>query len=272
MIVGFNFKKKFGQNFLSDKNLLTSIANDAQITADSQALEIGAGAGALTEVLAENAKKVVSVEIDRDLKPYLDLLCDKYKNLNIIFGDFLKLDKETIEQNFDGKYKVVANLPYYITTPIIFRLLDEHFNAESLTLMVQKEVAERFCATVGTSDYGAVSVILQSQADLKITRIVDKSLFYPRPNVDSAVINITINHDKFKIDDREAFAKVVKASFGYRRKTLINSLQLGLGIDKALAESAVKELNKPLDIRGERLSVEDYIELTKILSKSGCTL
>ena len=267
MLVGFNYKKKFGQNFLSDKNLLVSIADDASVFSNSQVLEIGAGAGALTQILAERAQKVVAIEIDKELKPYLELLCSKYKNVKVLYGDFLKMEPTEIQAEFDDSFSVVANLPYYITTPIIFRLLESFDKAQTLTLMVQKEVAERFTASVGTSEYGAVSIILQSQADIKITRIVEKTMFYPRPNVDSAVIHIVKNNSKYNIEDRPFFTQVVKASFNYRRKTLINSLQLGLNISKNVAESAVNELGKQLDIRGERLAIEDYIILAHILKE-----
>ena len=265
MVTGFNFKKKFGQNFINDKNLLQAIVNDSGINEKSQVLEIGAGAGTLTEQLALTAQKVISVEIDNDLKPYLQLLCEKYNNLSIVFGDFIKMTKEEIESNFTQKFDVVANLPYYITTPIIFKFFEEGFNINSLTIMVQKEVAERLVACSGTKDYGAISVILQSQADLKITRIVPRNMFYPQPNVDSAVINIKINFDKFNIPNKQFFAKVVKSTFNYRRKTLLNSLQLGLNIDKEKAEDIIKSMGLPIDIRGEKLSIQQFIDLSNKL-------
>lgn len=265
MIKEFNFKKKFGQNFLSDKNLLDAIVKDACITKESQVLEIGAGAGALTQQLAESAQKVVSVEIDEELSPYLKAIEVNHPNVEIIFGDFMRIDKNILEKHFDKKYDVVANLPYYITTPIIFRLLEENYNINSLTLMVQKEVAERFVATEKDSDYGAVSVILQSQADLKITRIVERTLFYPQPNVDSAVINIKLNPQKYNIPHREIFAKIVKSAFTWRRKTLNNCLQMGFDFSREQASEIIEKANLNESIRGEKLSIDVFIQLSNII-------
>ena len=265
MITGFNFKKKFGQNFISDKNLLSAIVADSGIDNNSQVLEIGAGAGTLTEQLAQVASKVVAIEIDKDLTPYLQLLCDRHKNITLIFDDFMRVSKETIEEHFDKKFDVVANLPYYITTPIIFKLIEEGFNINSLTIMVQKEVAERFVADCNCKEYGAVSVMIQSQADLKITRVVPRSMFYPQPNVDSAVINIKINPNKYNISNKENFSKVVKTAFNYRRKTLCNALQLGLNIDRESAEKMIASIGLPVNIRGEKLTIQQFIDLSNCL-------
>ena len=261
----FNFKKKFGQNFLSDKNLLNAIVSDAGMEKESQVLEIGPGAGALTECLASDCEKVLAVEIDEELKPYLTALCVNHNNVQVIYGDFMRKDKDEIESHFTKKYDVVANLPYYITTPIIFKILEENYNVNSLTLMVQKEVAERFVASEKDSDYGAVSVMLQSQADLKITRIVPRNMFYPQPNVDSAVINIKLNHTKFDIPHREIFAKVVKSAFAWRRKTLYNCLQMGMDLTKEQAEQVLEKCNLPSNIRGEKLSIQDFINISNII-------
>ncbi len=267
MINNFNFKKKFGQNFITDKNLLNAIISDAKVNKDSQVLEIGAGAGTLTEVLANSVDKVLAYEIDKELSPYLMLLEEKYKNVKIIFDDFLKSNQVQINEYFDKKIDVVANLPYYITTPIIFKLIDEKFNINSLTLMVQKEVAERLVADNSTKDYGAISVILQSQADLKLTRVVPKTLFTPQPNVDSAIVHIDINNNKFNIQNKELFSKVVKVSFNYRRKTLVNCLQLGFGFSKNICEKIINEIGLNNNIRGEKLTISQFVDLTNLIEK-----
>ena len=184
----FNFKKKFGQNFLTDKNLLHAIVQDAEISQDDVVLEIGAGAGALTKELSLAAKKVFAYEVDQELKE--TLLALQLKNVDFIFADFMKADLKEYDK-FDG-IKVVANLPYYITTPIIFKLIDEAKNLKSITIMVQKEVAERIVAQKGGKDYGILSVIMAFYGDAKITRIVKRQMFTPAPNVDSAVVNIKI--------------------------------------------------------------------------------
>ena len=262
MITNFDFKKKFGQNFISDKNLLNAIADDAGVDAQTQVLEIGAGAGTLTEVLADKAEKVVSIEIDKDLKPYLELVRAKHPNVEFIFGDFMRIDRAEIESHFDKTYAVVANLPYYITTPIIFRLLEENFNISSMTLMVQKEVAERFVANTSSKEYGAVSVMLQSMCDITVTRIVNRSMFFPQPKVDSAVVNLKINPSKYDIPNRDMFAKVVKSAFMWRRKTLNNCLQMGFDLEKAEVEKIIATAGLKNQVRGEKLSVDDYIKLS----------
>lgn len=262
MITNFDFKKKFGQNFISDKNLLNAIACDAGVDSQTQVLEIGAGAGTLTEVLAEKAEKVVSIEIDKDLKPYLQLVQANHPNVEFIFGDFMRIDKAEIESHFDKTFAVVANLPYYITTPIIFRLLEEKFNICSMTLMVQKEVAERFGATPNSKEYGAVSVMLQSMCDISVTRIVNRNMFFPQPNVDSAVVNLKLNLNKYDIPNREMFAKVVKSAFMWRRKTLNNCLQMGFALEKAEVEQIIATAGLKNQVRGEKLSVDDYIKLS----------
>ena len=267
MITNFDFKKKFGQNFISDKNLLNAIAIDACVDENSQVLEIGAGAGTLTEVLAEKAEKVVSIEIDKDLKPYLELVRASHKNVDFIFGDFMRIDKAEIESHFDKTYSVVANLPYYITTPIIFRLLEDKFNISSMTLMVQKEVAERFAADCNSKEYGAVSVMLQSMCDITITRIVKRDMFFPQPNVDSAVVHLELNPTKYNIPNREMFAKVVKAAFMWRRKTLNNCLQMGFDLEKTEVEQIIANAGLKNQVRGEKLSVDDYISLSVVVEK-----
>lgn len=219
-MIEHKFKKKFGQNFLTDKNLLNAIAQDAGLTKDDDVLEIGAGAGALTQILSQNAKSVVSYEIDTDLKE--TLLSLNLSNVKFYFQDIMKVDIETIEKDFKGEYKVVANLPYYITSPIIFKFLSFSKKLSSLTIMVQKEVAQRIIAGSG-GDYGVLSIMVQFFGEAKITRIVSRKLFYPEPNVDSAVVRIDVRRRDDSIDSQN-FLKFVQTCFSMRRKTLKNNL------------------------------------------------
>ena len=253
----FVFKKKFGQNFISDKNLLCAIADDAKIDKDSNVLEIDAGAGSLTSVLDEKAKKVISFEIDKDLQE--NLLSLNLKNTNFVFGDFMDADLKEVEKMFKGGYKVVANLPYYITTPIIFKFLENAKNLESLTIMVQKEVAERVCSDVGGKEYGILTVMTNFYGSPKITRIVKRQMFFPVPNVDSAILNIEIEKDKFGDVDSAKFSKFVKACFAMRRKTLLNNL--GTMYNKEKLKNVFDE--KTLARRAESFSLNEFVELFK---------
>ncbi len=251
----FNFKKKFGQNFLTDKNLLHAIVQDAEISQDDVVLEIGAGAGALTKELSLAAKKVFAYEVDQELKE--TLLALQLKNVDFIFADFMKADLKEYDK-FDG-IKVVANLPYYITTPIIFKLIDEAKNLKSITIMVQKEVAERIVAQKGGKDYGILSVMMAFYGDAKITRIVKRQMFTPAPNVDSAVVNIKIKQ-KYNID-RYRFSLFVKSAFSMRRKTLLNNLSSLYPKEKLMATFDKEFLSK----RAEMLSLEDFVGAYKKL-------
>lgn len=253
----FVFKKKYGQNFLSDKNLLKAICIDAGVDKKSDVLEIGAGAGSLTGVLSENAKRVLSFEIDKDLQEHL--LGLKLPNVEFCFVDFMKVAMDEIEKKFEGDFKVVANLPYYITTPIIFRLLEESEKVESLTIMVQKEVAEKFCAKVGDKDYGIPTVVASIYGEAKLTRIVGRQMFYPAPNVDSAILHIQIDRNKFKDLDKKKFAKFVRASFAMRRKTLLNNL--GASFNKTKLKEVLGE--EILSRRAESFSLDEFVELFK---------
>ncbi len=218
----FVFKKKYGQNFISDKNLLAAIATDAKIEKTDNVLEIGAGAGSLTQELSSRAKKVVAFEIDKDLQG--QLLGLNLKNVEFVFDDFMKVSATQVEEKFGGeKFKVVANLPYYITTPIIFKLLEECKNLQSLTIMVQKEVAERVCSKAGGKDYGILSVMVAFYGEAKITRIIGRQMFFPQPNVDSALLHIEIEN-AYPDVNKMAFLQFVKACFSMRRKTLLNNL------------------------------------------------
>lgn len=220
----FVFKKKFGQNFISDKNLLGAICADAGVQKQDNVLEIGAGAGSLTQELSARAKKVVAFEIDQTLRQPLEDL--HLANVQFVFSDFMKFPAADVASLFDDQpFKVVANLPYYITTPIIFKLLENAANLriQSITIMVQKEVAQRVCADVGGKDYGVLSVATALYGTPKITRIIGRQMFFPVPNVDSALLHIVVE-EKFPTLNKEKFMQFVKTCFSMRRKTLLNNL------------------------------------------------
>ena len=256
----FTFKKKFGQNFISDKNLLNAIVDDAQITADDEVLEIGAGAGSLTQALSARAKKVVSFEIDKDLCEHLNSL--NLQNVNFVFDDFMKHSLDEIEANFEKEYKVVANLPYYITTPIIFRFLEETKKCKSLTIMVQKEVAERVCAKEGGKDYGILTVMANFYGSPQINRIIKRQMFFPVPNVDSALLTIKLEPNKFGEVDSQKFSKFIKACFSMRRKTLLNNLSTLYSKEKLKGVLDAQTLGK----RAEQFSLEEFLQIFNKLS------
>lgn len=263
----FYFSKSLGQNFLIDGNIVRNIVNKANITKDDYVLEIGPGIGTLTEELALNAKKVVAVELDKNLLPILDETLKNYDNIEIIYGDILKIDLEKlVEERIDNKrIKVVANLPYYVTTPIVARLLEKELNLDSITVMVQKEVAERMAAIPGSKAYGSLSVFVNFYTSPKIILKAPKTVFMPQPKIDSSVIKLDIKMDLPEID-KEQFFKVVKAAFSKRRKTIINSLSsYGFKLDKEDFKKALEEVKIPQDTRAENISVEDFIKLSKIL-------
>ena len=252
----FQFKKKFGQNFISEKNLLNAIVRDAEVGKEDFVLEIGAGAGSLTEVLSEKAKKVYAFEIDKELES--KLLSLNLPNVEFFFSDFMKLDMAEFENKIDGKYKVVANLPYYITTPIIFKLFEEAQKIDSLTIMVQKEVAERICAKPDSKDYGILSVMTNFYGTPKITRIVGRQMFTPAPNVDSAILNIKLDC-KFPDISKKEFSKFIKVCFSMRRKTLLNNLS------SAKSKQVLKEnfSDEVLKKRAEDFTLKEFVEIYK---------
>lgn len=256
-MISHNFKKKFGQNFIFDKNLLSAIVKDADIKKEDEVLEIGAGAGTLTEIISQNAKKVVSYEIDKDLEVKLNSL--HLKNTTFVFGDIMKYDIDEIEKSFDGKYKMIANLPYYITTPIIFKFINESKNIESLCIMVQKEVAERIIAKKGNKDYGVLSIMIDFFGSAEIKRIVERKMFYPVPNVDSAVCLIKVDKSKHASIDGNAFYRFIQGCFLMRRKTLRNNL-LKMGVFSQKLDSLS---NFKLERRPEQLDIDEFIEIFK---------
>ena len=255
-MIDHNFKKKFGQNFITDKNLLSAIVDDAEIHKSDEVLEIGAGAGTLTREISNRAKKVISYEIDKDLESHL--LGLKLNNVNFIFKDIMKENLLEIENYFEDGYKLIANLPYYITTPIIFKFLKNSKKLKSLTIMVQKEVAERIVATKGEKDYGILTIMINFYGNAKITRNVNRKMFYPEPNVDSAVVRIDIDREKYKNIDDDKFYSFVQSCFSMRRKTLKNNLEhsnlkLKMKIDN-LPQSI-------LSLRAENLSFDDFVNI-----------
>lgn len=253
-MINHEFKKKFGQNFISDKNLINAICDDAEVCDQDEVLEIGAGAGSLTSTLNQRAKKVVSYEIDKDLETHLlSLNLDKTK---FVFNDIMDCDIQEIEQNFENKYKIIANLPYYITTPIIFKFLNNSKNVEGLTIMVQKEVAERIVAKEGGKDYGVLSVMIKFYGDAEINRIVSRKMFFPQPNVDSAVVTIKIKN-KYPEINKNDFYKFVQAVFSMRRKTLKNNL-VQAGYHKEKIEKLGEEILKS---RSEIFSIDALIDI-----------
>lgn len=261
--IGFSFNKRFGQNFITDRNLLDAICADADITKDDYVVEVGAGAGTLTRSICERAGEVTTFEIDNNLKPILAELQDEYDNLEVYFGDVLKFD---IDEVTGGKpFKLVANLPYYITTPVIFHFLSLP-NLVSLTVMVQKEVAERFGAKENTPSYGAVTAQLRAYGEASMTRIVPRQMFTPPPNVDSAIVNMTINK-KEGVDSFDTLKKTIASAFAMRRKTLANNLMASFSLSRADAEVILEKASLPKTIRGEVLSIDDFINLSNILGK-----
>ena len=269
---GFSFQKKFGQNFLIDENVVEKIVRDAGVTKDDFVLEIGPGIGTMTQILCENAREVVAVEIDDKLIPILteDTL-SWYDNVTVIHEDILKLDivKLANERNGGKPIKVVANLPYYITTPIIMGLFESHVPLDSITIMVQKEVADRMQVGPGTKDYGALSLAVQYYAKPYIVANVPPNCFMPRPKVGSAVIRLDrYEEPPVQVKDEKLMFRIIRASFNQRRKTLANGLKNSPELDftKEQIEAAIGHLGRGASIRGEALTLEEFAELANYLS------
>ncbi len=269
---GFNFQKKFGQNFLIDTGILEEIIRAAQITKDDFVLEIGPGIGTMTQYLCESAREVVAVEIDKNLIPILADTLSAYDNVEVINEDILKVDMKSLaeERNQGKPIKVVANLPYYITTPIIMGLFESHVPIDSITIMVQKEVADRMQEGPGSKEYGALSLAVQYYANPKIVVNVPPSCFMPQPKVGSAVIRL-VRHEQppVEVKDEKLMFDLIRASFNQRRKTLANGLNnfQGLKIDKQTIQKCIEELGVPVTIRGEALSLEQFAKLSNIIGK-----
>lgn len=268
----FDFQKRFGQNFLIDEHVIEKIMKAADLTEEDCILEIGPGIGTMTQYLAEAVREVIAVEIDKNLIPILEDTLSDYSNIIIKNEDILKVDiNALVNQHNQGKpIKVVANLPYYITTPIIMGLFEKHVPLESMIVMVQKEVAERMKVGPGTKDYGALSLAVQYYAEPEIVANVPQNCFIPRPNVGSAVIKLTQHRQPpVTTKDEAALFRIIRASFNQRRKTLINSLRNAsdLPYEKEEIEIALKQMELPLTIRGEALDLEQFARLTDILVK-----
>ena len=258
---GFRFNKALGQNFIFDGNLLDAIVSDAGVTAEDTVVEIGTGAGTLTARLAARAKKVFSFEVDERLRPVLDISLKGAENVEVVFRDVMKMKDDELREMIGGEFKVVANLPYYITTPLIMRFAESTLPVDSLTVMVQKEVADRLTAEVGSADYAAVTLAVKVFGDAAVTRIVDRHMFRPAPNVDSAVVRIDRVPGRLDGADEKLVRKLVRAAFAMRRKTLANNLAASFGIPKQQATDLVTACGFPADVRGERLSLDDFIRL-----------
>ncbi|WP_125141746.1 16S rRNA (adenine(1518)-N(6)/adenine(1519)-N(6))-dimethyltransferase RsmA [Clostridium transplantifaecale] len=270
---GFAFQKKFGQNFLIDTHVLSKIVDAAGVTKEDMVLEIGPGIGTMTQYLADSAGKVVAVEIDSNLIPILEETLKDYENITVINGDILKVDIKKLAEEYNGgkPIKVVANLPYYITTPIIMGLFESGVPIDNITVMVQKEVADRMQVGPGTKDYGALSLAVQYYAEPYIVANVPPNCFIPRPNVGSAVIRLTRHRTPpVNVADRELMFKLIRASFNQRRKTLLNGLNNSpeIQIPKEIIAESIGKLGVPAAVRGEALTLEQFAELANILSES----
>lgn len=263
----FTFQKKFGQNFLIDTHVLDKIISAAHITKEDMVLEIGPGIGTMTQYLAEAAGKVIAVEIDKNLIPILSDTLSEYQNVRIINEDVLKLDLRKLadEENGGKAIKVVANLPYYITTPIIMGLFENHVPVESITVMVQKEVADRMQTGPGSKDYGALSLAVQYYAEPYIVANVPPNCFMPRPKVGSAVIRLTRHKEPpVEVKDEKLMFDIIRASFNQRRKTLANGLNNSdkITCSKEIITEAIEKLGKGASVRGEALSLQEFASLS----------
>lgn len=261
----FKFNKALGQNFISDKNLLDAIVADSGVTKDDIVVEIGTGGGTLTRALAAAAKRVVSFEVDTNVQKVLAISLQGVDNVEVIFRDILKMSDDEVREVAGDSFKVVANLPYYITTPLVMRFLESGLDVKSLTVMVQQEVADRFVAKSNTADYAAITLAIEMCGEAYVTRKVNRKMFYPVPNVDSAVVRIDVDRDKLAGEDTQLLHKLVRAAFAMRRKTLANNLSVTFGIDKQTATEKITAAGFPPLVRGEALALNDYIRLSHLL-------
>ena len=265
----FKFSKKYGQNFLSDNNLLESIVVKSGANKDTPVLEIGCGAGTLTKVLCEHAKYVYGYEIDRTLAPVLGDNLAGIENCDITFKDIMREKTQETEARIGEPYLLVANLPYYITTPIIMKFIEESNLCMGIVIMVQEEVADRICAKAGTAEYGAITAGINVVADSERILSVSRKMFFPAPNVDSAVVKITFNRNKFAGVDRTLYRETVRNAFLSRRKTLANNLREWLKVDKQTIENLLFECEINLLARGETLNENDFVNLSKKIKEKG---
>ncbi len=265
---GFSFKKQFGQNFLSDTNLLSSIVEAAGVDETKTVVEIGCGAGTLTRALAQRAKKVYAFDIDKTLQPVLAETLAGLENVEVIFRDFNKIDLPAFEAEI-GEYIVVANLPYYITTPLVTRFLEESEKVQGLSIMVQEEVAERFCAKEDTPQYGSITAAIALKGEAKIVKRVSRTMFMPRPNVDSAVVRINFQRGRIAVKSEKAYRQTVKCAFLNRRKTLENNLVNFFKLTREQAKAVLSQAEIDEKARGETLSPARLAKLSDVLTDTG---
>lgn len=265
----FKFSKSLGQNFLIDDNVIDKILNVARLSEGDNIIEVGPGIGTLTREMGKIADKVVAIEIDKSLIPILKETLGEFDNIEVVNNDILKVNiEELVKEKFDNKpIKLVANLPYYITTPIVMKFLEENIPVTDIVVMVQKEVADRMNAKPSTKDYGALSVAVQYYCDTEIVAKAPRHMFIPQPNVDSTVIGLHVREEKkYNVDNEDIFFKTVKASFGQRRKTLLNSLG-GLGfLNKDEIKEVLKQSNIDEKRRGETLTIEEFATLSNVIN------
>lgn len=261
---GFAFKKQFGQNFITDENLLSAIVEYSGVDENGTVIEIGCGAGTLTRAIARRAKKVYAYEIDTKLQPVLAKTLSGCENVEVVFKDFLKVRLDELEKTMPP-YRVIANLPYYITTPLIMTFLEHSHKCLSLTVMVQEEVADRLCAHADTPEYGAITANIALRGTCEKVLKVSRTMFYPRPNVDSAVVKINIVEKRIDVKDSALYKKVVQAAFSSRRKTLENNLVNVFNLSREQAKSALTQCGIDLKARGETLTPENFAALADCL-------
>ena len=264
---GFKFNKRFGQNFIESEILLEKIVELSGVTEKDKVVEIGVGGGTLTRALSEKAKFVYGFEIDKNLQPVLQKSLAGVENVEIIFKDFMKENLSEFEKEIGEEYVVVANLPYYITSPIVMRFIEEAEFCRRIVVMVQREVAFRFCARPSTADYGAITAAIGLWGDAAIILDVDRTNFYPQPNVDSAVVRIDKFYEDRGVIDKKAYRDVVRIAFSSRRKTLVNNMMNYLKISREKAECVLKESDIDISVRGETLSVGDFTRLANVCKK-----
>lgn len=262
----FNYKKQYGQNFISDANLLRSIVSLADVEGSTSVVEIGCGAGTLTRELSLAAKRVIAYEIDGTLRPVLEETLRGCENTEVIFRDFEKANLPELEKEL-GEYVVVANLPYYITTPLVMRFLEEAKSVLRIVIMVQEEVAERLCARENTPEYGAITANVALRAEAKIVKRVSRDMFYPRPQVDSAVVRMDFCEGRISVHDPEMYRKVVRCAFLNRRKTLENNLINYFDVSRETAQEILQAAEIAPQARGETLSPERIAALSDVLSE-----
>ena len=259
----FNFKKKFGQNFIVDENIINSIVTKSEIDKETLVIEIGPGAGSLTAKLAESAKQVLCYEIDTTLKEILNENLKQYNNVDIIYQDFLEADviNDIKKYNYNKLY-IVANLPYYITTPIIINVIEKKLNVDKMVVMVQKEVGDRFKANVGTKEYNSLSIYLNYYFNVKKLMDISRNIFIPKPNVDSIVVEFTKKEKNYRLKNEEIFFKLIRDSFTQKRKTIRNNLK---NYDLNKIEEILKKHNQDLSTRAEQITIETFVEIANNL-------